>query len=295
MPSYFKIALAVAALASPTMAAVTYTGCYSDPPAGAVSMGGATNANTCADLCSSYQYSFYTPGLLGLGADCQCSNTLPASSGLSLGLPGLCLLGYEADLTDGPASYTGCGNVLDVNGNVAPVIQVADLEACLSACRLSLYINLFADPSSSTGQGCSCGSSFSGATCDTSDPSSNSLVYANLDVATPSAGAQRRARRYIKRQRQQVMAQHCPKGLTACNVAGAIGAGAYECVDIDNDLESCGGCLHGEYNNVSAAVGQDCTAIGAAKVGGSTCTKGECVIYQCRRGFALVNGACVSQ
>ena len=51
----------------------------------------------------------------------------------------------------------------------------------------------------------------------------------------------------------------------------------YECVDVQHDLESCGGCVHGDaLNGDTSGVGQDCSQI----VGVDTvrCVQGRCVI-----------------
>lgn len=58
--------------------------------------------------------------------------------------------------------------------------------------------------------------------------------------------------------------------------------GTYECLETDNDLESCGGCA-------SRGEGKDCTAIkGAIRV---RCYKGQCLVVACQPGLILVNGA----
>lgn len=67
----------------------------------------------------------------------------------------------------------------------------------------------------------------------------------------------------------------CPKGLDACPIEGALG-GDYECLNVLNELESCGGCA-------SIGKGQDCTAIkGAWNVG---CEQGRCAVYSCTAGY----------
>ncbi|CED82505.1 hypothetical protein [Phaffia rhodozyma] len=76
----------------------------------------------------------------------------------------------------------------------------------------------------------------------------------------------------------------CPNHLTSCPIAGA-SKDAYECLDIQAELESCGGC-------VSMGQGQDCTtAIPHAKSVG--CEQGKCKVYSCLSGFSLSNGECV--
>ncbi|KAJ8463390.1 hypothetical protein ONZ51_g10287 [Trametes cubensis] len=69
----------------------------------------------------------------------------------------------------------------------------------------------------------------------------------------------------------------CPNGLDACPISGLSGlTGDFECVDIQNDIQSCGGC-------VSTGVGKDCTAIdGSWNVG---CNNGKCVVFTCAAGY----------
>lgn len=80
------------------------------------------------------------------------------------------------------------------------------------------------------------------------------------------------------------MQRYCRGGYKSCLIYGVLsGKGSvksYECIDIDNDLESCGGCVsddspHGEVNLVG---GRDCSAI--PNIDAVRCQKGVCVIGQ---------------
>ncbi|KAJ7045805.1 hypothetical protein C8F04DRAFT_989129 [Mycena alexandri] len=53
------------------------------------------------------------------------------------------------------------------------------------------------------------------------------------------------------------------------------GSGTFECVDIQNSLESCGGCVGG-----SPSTGEDCSAIPGADA--VSCTQGRCRVTECR-------------
>lgn len=82
------------------------------------------------------------------------------------------------------------------------------------------------------------------------------LLYNDNLPLEPSPAAVRRRR--LKEQQQQQnrrrfngigdRGQHhlalCPRPTLACNVPGT---DAYECINTSQELESCGGCLHGEY------------------------------------------------
>ncbi|KAH8094605.1 hypothetical protein BXZ70DRAFT_347818 [Cristinia sonorae] len=76
----------------------------------------------------------------------------------------------------------------------------------------------------------------------------------------------------------------CDRGYTACGVFGWTGmraSQAWECIDTQSDLESCGGCaiplMRGSPHGV------DCTAIpGVADV---SCGAGSCIVHRCLPGY----------
>ncbi|KAG8943611.1 hypothetical protein FRC04_002772 [Tulasnella sp. 424] len=89
----------------------------------------------------------------------------------------------------------------------------------------------------------------------------------------------------ISRKRHNVQ---CTKGFEACPLySGRVG---FDCVDTENDPESCGGCLglDGE------GPGTDCTAIKGVSV--TRCVKRSCVIDSCRKGWvkSFDGTSCVS-
>ncbi|GAA5944631.1 hypothetical protein JCM1841_002523 [Sporobolomyces salmonicolor] len=64
------------------------------------------------------------------------------------------------------------------------------------------------------------------------------------------------------------------------------GAGGYECIDVTQALDSCGGCA-------STGEGQDCTKIrGAAGIG---CEASKCIVYSCETGWkpSLSGNKCI--
>ena len=74
-------------------------------------------------------------------------------------------------------------------------------------------------------------------------------------------------------------------GEKSCPLYGSTGGRgflkAYECVDVQNDLESCGGCVMDDspFGERTADGGRDCSAI--PNVDAVTCRRGECVIREC--------------
>ncbi|KAG8917871.1 hypothetical protein FRC01_002157 [Tulasnella sp. 417] len=79
----------------------------------------------------------------------------------------------------------------------------------------------------------------------------------------------------------------CANGLTAC--ARFAGRGGFDCVDTENDPESCGGCVGAD----GEGAGTDCTAIKGVNV--TRCVNKSCVIDSCRKGFvkSLDGSSCV--
>ncbi|KAF8886724.1 hypothetical protein BD779DRAFT_1441470, partial [Infundibulicybe gibba] len=61
----------------------------------------------------------------------------------------------------------------------------------------------------------------------------------------------------------------------------------YECVDVANDLESCGGCVN--FNSVNGSRsedgGRDCSGI--PHVNAVSCSSGRCIIGSCRTGYKV--------
>ncbi|KAG8936453.1 hypothetical protein FRC02_001871 [Tulasnella sp. 418] len=96
---------------------------------------------------------------------------------------------------------------------------------------------------------------------------------------TSGGGTNHPRRRYLK--------PKCAKGFKRCAVLH--GRVAYECIDVANDLESCGGCI--DFTN-SPTSGRDCTSIEG--VDAVSCIQGKCVVHSCQQGYAMtLGGKCV--
>ncbi|WRT67585.1 uncharacterized protein IL334_004557 [Kwoniella shivajii] len=128
------------------------------------------------------------------------------------------------------------------------------------------------------------------------------LTTANCDVSSgyafgtppvnPSGTSARRARARalaIKREQEN---QLCPNGNTACKLPNT---NTYECIDIFSELESCGGCVNGLFDDQyqNATIGIDCTAAEGIAMGAVTCTRGLGATFACEDGYVLVGGICV--
>lgn len=76
----------------------------------------------------------------------------------------------------------------------------------------------------------------------------------------------------------------CPKGHRACEVSLGAGRGSVlECVDVSEDISSCGGCP-------GSGAGVDCTLWD--DVATAQCLRGKCV-YSCPRGWKLGEDGCL--
>jgi len=142
------------------------------------------------------------------------------------------------------------------------------------------------------GLGASCDSQAANAhnqfdiTCDTpafvcsTDGSTGSCIS-----ATSGGSSKTRHRRMMERSLKQARSLCFGEAgsNTVCPIFGGAEAG-WECVNISNNLERCGGC-------VSDGLGQDCTTItGALDV---ACANSTCEISSCQPGFKLFDGLCV--
>ncbi|WWC90271.1 uncharacterized protein L201_005204 [Kwoniella dendrophila CBS 6074] len=165
------------------------------------------------------------------------------------------------------------------------------------------------NPSGQTNQLiCKCGGSFqfapynknSGVECDNL-PTNNYRVYRYFGLDPSQISIKKK--RLLNQNSISISNDHhlCPDGLTACNLLDGDGV-SYECIDTNTELESCGGCLNGQFmpkdhgkKGSSRRYGQDCTAIPGVNPSSVTCSAGQCKIYGCDHGarFSLKGDSCV--
>ncbi|TFK85613.1 hypothetical protein K466DRAFT_551782 [Polyporus arcularius HHB13444] len=91
--------------------------------------------------------------------------------------------------------------------------------------------------------------------------------------------------------RRDIKRRACPTRHKSCPLYGSTnGRGflkGHECVDIQHDLESCGGCVSNDspFGERTLDGGRDCSAI--PNVNAVICKAGGCLIQQCRDGYSL--------
>ncbi|WVW84842.1 hypothetical protein I302_106877 [Kwoniella bestiolae CBS 10118] len=88
---------------------------------------------------------------------------------------------------------------------------------------------------------------------------------------------------------------NCPEPLTACNVAGD--SSSYQCIDPQFALNSCGGCIHGDFGSTSTSTSAvDCSKLEGVAEGGVICSGGQCKAYRCLDGYKLTSAnTCVKK
>ncbi|WVF70186.1 hypothetical protein IAT40_004974 [Kwoniella sp. CBS 6097] len=269
----------------------------------------ATNA-LCNTRCfaNQYTYSYFIAGTLA-GSNCYCDNEgsyLAASAyvlpvGGILGSDTACIPALQATATDLRTTFTfqNCVGTLTgvtvnlVTGEILGGALVDSPGACFQRCRndLNAYVIPIVPSVTSVlpSYGCVCNPSGvgSGILCGVGQ------FYRFNHAPSASGQARRRLQEAMKAETGR-RKSFCPGQMEACNVPGV--SDSWECVDSSSDLESCGGCTHGDYTEQgfnSTSTGVDCTAIPGVRMGGSTCTNGKCEIFSCKRKWTLRDGRCV--
>jgi len=105
-------------------------------------------------------------------------------------------------------------------------------------------------------------------------PSYCAICSGDKTCTSPSA----KARRSLPDQKAPFKPR-CPSGLTACPISETsefTRATPYECLDTQQELTSCGGC-------VTLGDGTNCATLRGAGMSG--CSNGKCTIFSCARGF----------
>lgn len=119
---------------------------------------------------------------------------------------------------------------------------------------------------------------------------SKTYAFSNFAQVLPSGIGRRRHAEQMRLAEESARNAYCPSGKAACRVPGS---SDYECIDTNSELESCGGCAYGAYGSNSTYTGTDCTALPGVVPSATSCWHGSCIVTRCRRGFTLVDGACI--
>ncbi|ORY90684.1 hypothetical protein BCR35DRAFT_349630 [Leucosporidium creatinivorum] len=116
------------------------------------------------------------------------------------------------------------------------------------------------------GYGCGNGDICASGFCSSSD----------LCAVQPSGASSKKVKRYVLNGSGPNV-DSCPSGQTACAVGNSLSDG-FECIDSQNNLEQCGGC-------VTNGEGEDCTMIHGVEA--VECQQGRCIVLSCVPGLVV--------
>ncbi|WVW86454.1 hypothetical protein I302_108502 [Kwoniella bestiolae CBS 10118] len=277
-----------------------FVGCVDDQyfPDDSFDVGSFDDPISCAQFCfgvpEQFRYSTWTLVPQDINR-CYCSNTFPASGEIQPGTDadGGCDANTQSyiHITSSTFNLVGCRSTQSSSFEVI----VSSPQQCLASCMNTGYS--FLSPQSD-GYHCSCGE-----IADLGPQSVNcgpevwsSFEHTSGDfVANAPSGFVKRQKIRQRRLESQNLYEFCPAGLRACSVPGD--ERAFECLSVDSELESCGGCMYGDYG-VGArtdTLGVDCTSLPGVAMGAVTCSSGLCTAFACEEGFELsLNSTCVS-
>ncbi|CAK9780485.1 hypothetical protein CC85DRAFT_7898 [Cutaneotrichosporon oleaginosum] len=256
----------------------------------------ANSVTGCPTYCqgtAGTTYSIWQPGIVGLLSNCYCTNLQPTAFYTTAGTNanGVCgIATYTINYLDAPADlldFTGCttGSVPGLGSPAA--FQTTDADSCFVACQSYKYL-IMTPNLVGTQFTCQCASFLTPGTSATCNRNVQN-IYNNPNIAA-SGEAARKRRQLAMQKRLAENNSPCLRGSDACLLPGS--AHAWECSDTSTDLENCGGCLSGYYDQPHRnATGVDCT-VGAA-IGGASCSKGVCKQWRCARGWVLEGERCV--
>nr|XP_018265868.1 uncharacterized protein I303_02244 [Kwoniella dejecticola CBS 10117]OBR88026.1 hypothetical protein I303_02244 [Kwoniella dejecticola CBS 10117] len=245
-----------------TAQAGTFVGCVLSLTVSLTAQNGArvSNQNACNTRClaAKYQYSYYTANTVLGTVNCYCDNvgSYVASSAYLVGStanPSSCLDTFQATATDLQTTFNfeGCSNTVTgvtinlAQGTILGGAIVQDPHACFQRCAgngNAYFIPIVPTLTAiAPTYGCVCDPSGAG----TAGACGILQFYKYTHSASASQNAQSRKRQLAAMAEKERRKSFCPKKMTSCMIPGV--EDSWECIDPQSDLESCGGCTHGEY------------------------------------------------
>ncbi|WRT66946.1 uncharacterized protein IL334_003911 [Kwoniella shivajii] len=306
---YHLLLVAVSGCVMFAQASNVLIGCYSYPNAlQGQSMTLLPDPNSsCMSYCNErnqvYSYDHIQPSTTGTGNDnyCYCTATAPSQSYMID--DALCQNGDPTTVTvfanvPGRRMTDGLDRTCwDLDPAPPPDATVNTALECMAICpRYAIVVYRNRDSSTN----CFCeGYRWFEELVPTTCRTNVIFPYEmwNDPPVTPSAFVKRQEKRRLELEQDQKR-DVCPSRLTGCNVIGGDEL-SYECIDTENELEACGGCINGEFtfeppiNTTSSLTGIDCTSLPGVSADGVACTGGHCLIYACEDGFELEEGDCI--
>nr|XP_019049795.1 hypothetical protein I302_00214 [Kwoniella bestiolae CBS 10118]OCF28725.1 hypothetical protein I302_00214 [Kwoniella bestiolae CBS 10118] len=233
----------------------TFVGCTNvvnpttgDPAAISVANAALCN-NYCAPTADSAPYFYYNVQ----SQSCVCTSQAPTAAiyptGGASDNAGNCNSGYATAYKLATTfTFTNCDGSADPSSSVTYYVNTPG--ECFTSCRTygQAFFSVYRQNNQFT---CLCAAS-STPYASNNDPrncgSAGWFRYYHSAESSASGLARRQLREKLdmaKKERQR-SERFCPRGLTACAVEGW---DSYECIDTSSELESCGGCVFGEYGS----------------------------------------------
>ncbi|OCF30888.1 hypothetical protein I317_01612 [Kwoniella heveanensis CBS 569] len=247
------LTLGPTARAQGTTGSPLFLGCVDQQyrPTPNVEVGTFTTPEACAQACFDNANHLMYATFLVAPQDvnrCFCSNTAPANNIIqpALDSDGTCDTPDQSYVFVSSSTYdlVGCRSTESAGG----MVIVASPQACLGACLYFPYAMLRATASAYE---CVCGQAGDVGPQAVTCGMDVWITYehdSGAFVAGPTGFVKRQQRDQKRLEEiEKFENRFCPAGLKACKVPGD--DFAFECLNVDDELESCGGCLHGEYES----------------------------------------------
>ncbi|OCF34128.1 hypothetical protein I316_04077 [Kwoniella heveanensis BCC8398] len=312
---HFLAPLTLIALAQLRLARADYStlfvGCvsYSFSPSTSTSTFSTLDAQDCASYCygdsqGPWTYAYFNPEapIRKRGPAptmCICSMEAPAAAEYATSSDttgsATCDTNQLTMLTSASTyTFEGCYETAKLdNPSTAKLGTYADPQGCLASCK-AYEVAAWYPLSGGLSCACASSSSFERGTLGGCGPTRPYFATHAVGDSINSQFAKRQLRERLVKERSERTAL-CPKAMTACRVPGAF-IDSFECINTAEELESCGGCAQGFFNDndaANASIGVDCTSVPGVARGGVSCTSGTCEVFACRPGWVLLAGACV--
>ncbi|KAK8844537.1 hypothetical protein IAR55_006384 [Kwoniella newhampshirensis] len=158
--------------------------------------------------------------------------------------------------------------ILPILGLAAASSTTTDSASCFNACRW--YPAAAVTPIGTSQFRCDCYNSAPLSL--TLLPCARGITFFYGHPAQFSGQARRAMKERLVEMENERKKALCPGRKTACSIPGI--EDAFECIDVNTELESCGGCINGTFNDVNrtAHPGTDCTALKGVGRGATTCS-----------------------
>ncbi|WWC85298.1 uncharacterized protein L201_000160 [Kwoniella dendrophila CBS 6074] len=205
----------------------------------------------------------------------------------------------EINLLQTTFDRLGCGSVSDYENR--EFTNVADFEACFQQCKDYTYA--FTDRlDPNVDLRCNCSNNPDDFYVDNNCENHNLADFTWMifqhpagSSGSPSSWVKRQAKERLQREIGQKPIAICPKGMSACRTSSNDDYG-FECIDVQTELESCGGCIHGDFNSdlgkPLSKRGTNCVTLPGISHDGVTCINGECLAFAWEEGSKLRGDKC---